>query len=40
MEAGRAQVKMGREFRLEDIVEAHRTMEDNTAGGKLVVVTD
>jgi len=39
IEAGRTQVKIGRVFRLEDIVEAHRAMEDNTAGGKLVVVT-
>ncbi|MEE8366944.1 MAG: zinc-binding alcohol dehydrogenase family protein [Thermoanaerobaculia bacterium] len=38
IEAGRTQVKLGRVFQLEDIVEAHRTMEDNTAGGKLVVV--
>ncbi len=40
IEAGRTQVKLGRVFRLEDIVEAHRAMEDNTAGGKLVVVTE
>lgn len=40
IEAGRTQVKIGRVFRLEDIVEAHRAMEDNTAGGKLVVVTN
>ena len=40
IEAGRAQVKIGREFRLEDIVEAHRAMEDNTARGKIVIVTD
>ena len=36
---GRTRVKLGRVFRLEDIAEAHRAMEDNTAGGKLVVVT-
>ena len=40
IEAGRTQIKVGRVFRLEDIVEAHRAMEDNTAGGKLVVVTN
>lgn len=39
IEAGRTRVKLGRVFRLEDIAEAHRAMEDNTAGGKLVVVT-
>ena len=38
--AGRTHVKLGRVFRFEDIVEAHRAMEDNTASGKLVVVTD
>ena len=36
IEAGRTQVQLGRVFRLEDIVEAHRSMEDNTASGKLV----
>ncbi len=30
---------IGRVFQLDDIVEAHRCMEDNTAGGKIVVLT-
>ncbi len=40
IEAGRTRFKLGGSFRLKDIVEAHRAMEDNTASGKLVVVTD
>ena len=32
-------VGIGRVFGLDDIVEAHRTMESNTARGKLVIVT-
>lgn len=28
-----------RVFRIDDIVDAHRTMEANTAGGKIVVLT-
>lgn len=32
-------VPVGRVFRLDDIVQAHRTMEDNRAGGKIVVPT-
>ena len=30
---------IGRVFQLDDIVEAHRCMEDNSAGGKIVVLT-
>ena len=37
--AGHLHVPAGRVFRLDEIVEAHRTMEANTAGGKIVVVT-
>ena len=37
--AGRLHVPAGRVFRLDAIVEAHRTMEANTAGGKIVVLT-
>ena len=37
--AGRLPVQVGRVFRLDEIVEAHRTMEANTAGGKIVVLT-
>ena len=39
IEAGRTEIKLGRVFRLENIIDAHRAMEDNTASGKLVVVT-
>ena len=38
IEEGRMAAKIGRVFRLDDIVEAHRCMEDNAAGGKIVVV--
>ena len=37
--AGDAVVPIGRVFHLEEIQEAHRVMEANTAGGKIVVVT-
>jgi NADPH:quinone reductase-like Zn-dependent oxidoreductase len=36
---GDAVVPIGRVFHLEEIQEAHRVMEANTAGGKIVVVT-
>lgn len=36
---GTLQIKIGRVFHLEEIVEAHRAMEANTAGGKIVVLT-
>ncbi len=39
VDQGRMTPKIGRVFQLDDIVEAHRCMEDNTAGGKIVVVT-
>jgi hypothetical protein len=32
-------VQVGKVFRLDDIVEAHRCMEENKAGGKIVVLT-
>ena len=35
-----ANVKIGRTFRLEEIVEAHRVMEEILTEGKLVVVLD
>ena len=35
---GRMPVQVGRTFRLDDIVEAHRCMEENKAGGKIVVL--
>lgn len=37
--AGRFHVPVGPVFRLDDIVEAHRCMESNRAGGKIVVLT-
>ena len=36
---GKLKVHIGKVFRLDDIVEAHRTMEENSAGGKIVVLT-
>ena len=39
LEAGRTQSRVGRVFNLDDIVEAHRCMEENRAGGKIVVLT-
>jgi len=37
--AGTLRVQIGRIFRLDEIVEAHRYMEENRAGGKIVVLT-
>lgn len=37
--AGKLHVQVGKTFKLDDIVEAHRCMEDNRAGGKIVVLT-
>ena len=37
--AGTLHIQVGRVFHLDDIVEAHRTMEENKAGGKIVVLT-
>jgi NADPH:quinone reductase-like Zn-dependent oxidoreductase len=36
---GSLQAPIGRVFRMQEIVEAHRLMESNQAGGKIVVVT-
>lgn len=36
---GSLHVQVGKVFHLDDIVEAHRTMEGNKAGGKIVVLT-
>ncbi len=38
--AGTLQVQVGRVFGLEEIAEAHRVMEENRAGGKIVVVLE
>jgi NADPH:quinone reductase-like Zn-dependent oxidoreductase len=37
--AGALPIAAGRVFHIDDIVEAHRTMESNAAGGKIVVLT-
>jgi NADPH:quinone reductase-like Zn-dependent oxidoreductase len=37
--AGSLKVQIGRVFHLDEIVEAHRMMDANTAGGKIVVLT-
>lgn len=38
IEAGTLPIAIGKTYRLEEIVEAHKTMEENTAGGKIVVL--
>jgi NADPH:quinone reductase-like Zn-dependent oxidoreductase len=38
--AGKLHVQAGRTFNLDQIVEAHRCMEENKAGGKIVVLTE
>ena len=38
IEAGTLPVHIGKTFKLDEIVEAHRTMEENRAGGKIVVL--
>jgi len=37
--AGTLRVQVGKTFHLDEIVEAHRCMEENRAGGKIVVLT-
>ena len=37
--AGTLHIQIGKIFHLSEIVEAHRLMEDNKAGGKIVVLT-
>ena len=37
--SGSLHVQIGKTFRLNEIVEAHRSMEDNRSGGKIVVLT-
>ncbi len=39
VEHGSLSPKIGATFKIDDIVEAHRCMEDNRAGGKIVVLT-
>ncbi|KAI9710361.1 MAG: hypothetical protein M1820_002856 [Bogoriella megaspora] len=38
-EAGRLNIEIGRTMHIDDIVEAHKLMESNKAGGKIVVLT-
>jgi NADPH:quinone reductase-like Zn-dependent oxidoreductase len=38
IETGTLTVQIGKVFRLDEIVEAHRCMEQNKAGGKIVVL--
>lgn len=39
VESGTLPVRIGKVFKFDDIVEAHRLMESNQAGGKIVVLT-
>ncbi|KAH7351268.1 putative zinc-binding oxidoreductase [Rhexocercosporidium sp. MPI-PUGE-AT-0058] len=36
---GKLKIQVGKVFKLDEIVEAHRVMEENSAGGKIVVLT-
>lgn len=38
LESGQTRLPVGRVYRLDEIQDAHRSMEDGTAGGKLVVI--
>ncbi len=40
IEDGRTAVRIGNVFQLDEIVEAHRCMEENRAQGKIVVLTE
>jgi NADPH:quinone reductase-like Zn-dependent oxidoreductase len=39
IEAGTLHIQVGKTFHLDEIVEAHRLMDENNAGGKIVVLT-
>ena len=39
VESGAAKVPIGKVFSIDEIAEAHRTMEENRAGGKIVITT-
>jgi NADPH:quinone reductase-like Zn-dependent oxidoreductase len=39
IEAGKLEISVAQTFKVEEIVEAHRMMEENRAGGKIVVLT-
>lgn len=38
IDAGKLEVSVGKTFKLDEMVEAHRMMEENRAGGKIVVL--
>ena len=38
--AGQIAIQIGKVFYLDDIVEAHRCMKENMAGGKIVVLAE
>jgi NADPH:quinone reductase-like Zn-dependent oxidoreductase len=40
IQAGTLHIQVGKTFRLDEIVEAHRVMEENKAGGKIIVLTE
>jgi NADPH:quinone reductase-like Zn-dependent oxidoreductase len=40
IQAGTLHIQVGKTFHLDEIVEAHRVMEENKAGGKIVVLTE
>ncbi|KAL1987595.1 hypothetical protein VTN96DRAFT_3195 [Rasamsonia emersonii] len=40
IEAGQLRIKVGKVFRMDQIVEAHRCMDEGTAEGKIVVLTE
>ena len=39
IEKGTLKIQVGKVFKLDEIVETHRVMEENRAGGKIVVLT-
>ena len=39
VESGRTRLRVGPAFQMDDIVEAHRCLEENRASGKIVVLT-
>jgi NADPH:quinone reductase-like Zn-dependent oxidoreductase len=39
IDSGKLKVQIGKVFHFDEIVEAHRCMEENKAGGKIVVLT-
>jgi NADPH:quinone reductase-like Zn-dependent oxidoreductase len=40
IQAGTLHIQVGKTFHLDEIVEAHRVMEENKAGGKIIVLTE